>query len=481
MPINQQKSQSYRLWAGRSTGELSKIAIQLGESITLDKELYREDLFASLTHAKMLLKVGLLTKIDFSKIKQGLQQIHKEIKSGSFHFDIALEDIHTHIEKRLIELCGDAGRRLHTARSRNDQIAVDTHLYVMGHASLLGKGLLRLCSVLLRRATSETDTLLPGYTHLQIAQPIRLSHHLLAHLCAFLRDVERFSKVAYMAGYLPLGSGALAGVNYRIDRDFTRKNLGFHSIYSNAMDAVSSRDHILDLVYATCVFMTHASRLSAEIVLWHSQEFSFLELPNKLTTGSSIMPQKKNPDLAELIRGKTGRIQANLHNLLTNLKGLPMSYNRDLQEDRFPLLDSCKQSLLCLEALTAMMQQARFNRKRMRLALQKGFATATDLADALVQKKGLTFREAHHLVGHLVDHCSRQQLTLEEIPQDARSKISFHFQDDSFYKQAIDLETSVERKKSVGSTSLQSQELQLKQVRTALQKWKNHNWPKLNL
>ena len=474
---NNSEKTKYRLWLGRSDARLSDLAIALSESISLDKELYREDIQGSLAHARMLHKIGLLEKKELKDIEAGLAKIRSQIEAGDFHFDPALEDIHTHIEKALIEICQDAGRRLHTARSRNDQIAVDTHLYVLSRSQELGKHILELCQTLYERAKENIHKLLPGYTHLQAAQPVRLSHHLLAYFWSFLRDLERFTQAADRAAQLPLGSGALAGVNYATDRDFLRKELGFDTIYPNSMDAVSSRDHILDFISAAAILMTHASRLAEEIILWHSQEFSFLQLPDHLCTGSSIMPQKKNPDLAELIRGKTARVQANLHNLLGNLKALALCYNRDLQEDRFPLLDSYRQSSLCIQAMTAMMKEAQFQTKRMRSALEKGFTTATDLADALVQKKNIPFRDAHHLVGALVRYCIEKNSTLEALSSEERQKISPHFADDTFYKEAVDLESSVEKKKSYGGTSLAAQAKQLKEAEAALAKWAAHKWP----
>ncbi len=465
-----------RLWVGRSSGDVSDVAIAIGESISLDKELYREDIKGSLAHAKMLHRIGLLDKDDLEKILSSLKNIKQEIESNQFVFDVSLEDIHTHIEKSLIDVCGDAGRRLHTARSRNDQIAVDTHLYVTERSKEIGKKILELCSLLLEKAKEEVSTLLPGYTHLQIAQPIRLSHHILAHFWSFLRDVKRFAIAAEMAGKLPLGSGAFAGVNYETDREFLRTELGFHSIYPNSMDAVSSRDHILDFLYAQSTFMTHASRLAEEIILWSSHEFSFLQLPDHLTTGSSIMPQKKNPDLAELVRGKTGRVQSHLHNLFTNLKALPLTYNRDLQEDRFPLLDSCNQTQLCVAALSAMMQEVVYNRKNMYSALENGFATATDLADSLVQEKAIPFREAHHIVGRLVKHCVEYSKTLSQVAKKDRIDIHKALEDESFYEKSINTEASVEKKKSYGGTSLASQKKQFTEAKEAIQSWQKHNW-----
>ncbi len=470
-------AEHFRLWSGRSTGALAQIVLELSESISLDRELYEEDIRASQAHAKMLHKIGVLEERDFQKIQEGLRQIQREIETKQFPFDIHLEDIHTHIEKRLITICGEAGRRIHTARSRNDQIAVDTHLFVLKKSKDLGQAILNICSSLLKQAEAHRETLLPGYTHLQVAQPTRLSHHLFAYFWAFLRDVQRFSYAAQRAAELPLGSGALGGLNYPIDRELLRQELGFASIYKNSMDAVSTRDHILDFLYAATLFLSHASRLCEEIVLWHSQEFSFMSLPDHLTTGSSIMPQKKNPDLAELIRAKAARLQANLHNLLSNLKSLPMSYNRDLQEDRFPLLDGSKQSLLCARALDAMIREAQYDTKKMRAALEKGFATATDLADALVHEKNVAFRDAHHIAGQVVRHCIEKGIPLEALDAASRAKYSRHLENEDFYQKAVSLEASVEKKQSYGGSSLQSQIQQSKEAKEALAHWSAYPWP----
>ncbi len=471
----------FRLWVGRSQGELSDVAVRMGESISLDKKLYKEDIRASLAHARMLSKINILSKEELELLELNFKKIVLEIESGSFLFDLKLEDIHTHVEKRLIELCGEVGKKLHTARSRNDQIAVDTHIFVLNHSRILALQVLDLCKILLNRAIEEIETLLPGYTHLQIAQPIRLSHHLLSYFWPLLRDVERLAKVCDQASTLPLGSGAMAGVNYETDREFIKNDLGFKKIYANSMDAVASRDHILDFLYATSICMTHCSRMAEEIILWNTQEFSFITLPDELTTGSSIMPQKKNPDLAELIRGKTGRVQANLHNLLTNLKALPMTYNRDLQEDRFPMLDSFEQLSLSLSALQLMMTSVKYNKERMRASLERGFATATDLADALVSQKNIPFRESHHLVGKLVAMAVAKNKSLAEMDKTERKKIDSQFEDDTFYFEAIDLEKSVEKKKSYGSTSKHFQMLQISEAKESLAAWSKYVWPKIEI
>jgi len=466
-----------QLWTGRSAGRVDDITVEMGESISLDIELYREDIQGSIAHAGMLRHIGILSDEEFSSIVDGLRRISGEIEAGQMKLDPALEDIHTHVESRLIEIAGDAGKKLHTARSRNDQIALDTHLFVRRSSREIGKLIYHLCDVLLRRAEENSDTILPGYTHMQVAQPVRLSHHLMSHFHAFCRDAERFLQAARRADILPLGSGALAGVNYATDREFLRKALGFSGIYENSMDAVSSRDHILDFLYACAVFAQHASRVGEEIILWNSVEFSFIELPDELTTGSSIMPQKKNPDLAELARGKTGRIYGNLFNLLTTLKSLPLAYNRDLQEDRLPLLDSARQTSMTVRALSAMIERMRFRSDRMKGSLEAGFAAATDLADALVLEKKVPFREAHHIAGALVRLCVEGGWVLSSVPAEVRKKASEFLADDEFYKKAVDLTRSADKKISSGGSAKSRQLEQLKNARADLEKRQAASWP----
>ncbi len=450
--------------------------IEMGESISLDIELYRQDLRGSIAHARMLKRIGLLSASELQKMEQGLRCIKKEIEAGALPLRPELEDIHTHVEQRLIELAGEAGRRLHTARSRNDQIALDTHLFIRSSAHQLAVEILQLCEALWQRAGQETKTLLPGYTHLQVGQPVRLSHHLLAHFWAFLRDVQRFADSAEAANSLPLGSGAMAGVNYKNDKKFLQKELNFGNIYPNSMDAVSNRDHILDFIFAASLFVSHASRLAEEIILWNSQQFSFASLPDHLTTGSSIMPQKKNPDLAELIRAKSGRVQSHLQNLFTNLKALPLTYNRDLQEDRFPMIDSLRQGLLVARGLTAMIEEIQFHAERMQAALKRGFSTATDLADALVAEKKLPFRQAHHVVGQLVRYSLEKGKNLDQLLPAERGSIYPDLSDDNFYYPAISLDRSAEKKLSAGGTSLAAQKRQLKMAAKALSQWRRYNW-----
>ncbi|MCR9143262.1 MAG: argininosuccinate lyase [bacterium] len=456
-----------QLWAGRSDGDVADITVRMGESISLDIQLYREDIRGSVAHARMLEGIGVLSAAERAAIEGGLRTIKAEIEAGNFPLRPELEDIHTHVENRLTELIGEAGKKLHTARSRNDQVAVDTHLFVRRASAELGAAITGLCDTLLERATQDQtrEIVLPGYTHLQVAQPIRLSHHLLAHFWAFSRDINRFARAAETANDLPLGSGAMAGVNYATDREFLRRDLGFARIAPNSMDAVASRDHILDFLYACTVFMTHASRVSEELILWNSVEFAFISLPDALTTGSSIMPQKKNPDLAELTRGKTGRVQGNLVNLLTNIKSLPLTYNRDLQEDRFALLDSYAQTGMAIEALTAMMAGVVFHGERMRASLDRGFAQATDLADALVSERDVPFREAHHLVGALVRECVDAGTTLRKISAAARAGVSEYFADDEFFFRAVSLENSADKKVSYGGTGREALNQQIENAK----------------
>lgn len=465
-------SENHPLWMGRSSGRVEDITVAIGQSIDLDIRLYNEDIDGSLAHAKMLERIGVLTAAERDAILDGLERVRQEIAAGAMELRPELEDIHTHVENRLIELIGDAAKKLHTGRSRNDQVATDTHLFVRRSARRIARALLELCDVLYKRAQESIDVVLPGYTHLQVAQPVRLSHHLLAHAWAFLRDVERMDWAGAQASRLPLGAGAMAGVNYPSDREFVRRELDFASIYPNSMDAVANRDHILNFLFAAATAAGHASRVAEEIILWNSLEFGFIALPDGLTTGSSIMPQKKNPDLAELVRGKTGRVQANLANLMTAVKGLPLTYNRDLQEDRWPLLDTAEQMELILPALTAMYREMQFRPEAMRRSLESGFATATDLADALVAEKGLPFREAHHVAGRLVALCAEGGHTLKNAPADLRGAVHASLSDETFYQAAVDLARSADKKISPGGTARERQIEQLDQARRTIDEWR---------
>ena len=458
-----------KLWEGRASGRLEDITLELGESISLDIELYREDLYGSAHHARMLRKIGVLTDKECEDILQGLRRVKREIEAGEMPLRRELEDIHTHVENRLIELVGEAGKKLHTGRSRNDQVALDTHLFILRSARAVQEEILALCEAFLARARENMDCIVPGYTHLQAAQPVRLAHHLLAHFWFFRRDFDRFAWARTNADRLPLGSGAMAGVNYPSDREFLRENMDFAEIYPNSMEAVASRDHIMNFLYSCAVFGAHASRLSEEIVIWHSVEFSFITLPDSLTTGSSIMPQKKNPDLAEIIRGKTGRLVGNMNNLFIAVKGLPLTYNRDLQEDRAPLLDSARECPRIARGLTAMVREMKFHPENMKRSLDRGYTQATDLADALVSEKGLSFREAHHVVGRLVARCVAAGCFLSDVPREVRAEVDEKLADDDFYFAASDLAKSADKKISQGGTARFRIEEQLTLAQGALE------------
>lgn len=459
-PMNEKK-----MWGGRFKDRASDVTERLSVSVHYDSRLYRQDIKGSKTHSEMLNKIGILSDDELAKIHEGLDKILDEIESGVFEFKIQYEDIHMNIEARLTELVGDAGRKLHTARSRNDQVAVDTRLYVREAILEIELLIKKLISRLLYHAKNEKSTVLAGYTHMQIAQPVRLSHHLLAHSWALLRDLRRFEFFRTSANVLPLGVGALAGVNYPNDRQYMMEKLGFDRMTANSMDTVADRDYVLDTLYGCSTLGMHLSRMCEELVLWSTEEFGYIRLSDKVTTGSSIMPQKKNPDLAELIRGKSGRLYGNLVALLTVMKGLPMTYNRDQQEDKEPLFDSIDTVMLSLEGMIAMFEDIVFKKERMREALYGNFSTATDLADFLATK-GVPFRKSHEIIGSIVAYCENDgvdffKLTLEDLKK-------FH---EVFDESAVELllpENSTERKLSQGGTSLKEVERQIAQLEKEL-------------
>ncbi len=455
------------LWKGRTEGKIHPVLQKLGESISLDIKLFMEDIKGSYEHAKMLHKINILTNEELDLILNGLKQIRNEILNQQFKIDIELEDIHTHVENRLKEIIGPIAGKLHTARSRNDQIALDTHLYVKRLSYEILSRLIDICELILERSKSYIDIIFPAYTHLQVAQPVRFAHYLMSYFWTFLRDIERILFTIDQADRLPLGCGAVAGVNYQNDRIFLKQALQFKELYENSMDAVSSRDHILNLLYAISVIAVHCSRLCEEFIIFSSIEFNFIELPDSLTTGSSIMPQKKNPDLAELIRGKTGRFISNLNQLMITLKGLPLTYNRDLQEDRKSLMES-EEILLILEGIYLMLSSFEIKEKNFELSLKKGFATATDLADALVLYKNIPFREAHHIVGELIKICLENNYDLFTIPKELRQSVNPILGDDEFYFKSIDLNQSCEKKVSRGGTNRSRLLEQMEYARTKL-------------
>ena len=454
------------LWGGRfsaaPTGELERF----GASLPFDKRMWRQDIRGSKAHAAMLAHQGVISQEDADAIRAGLDDIAAQIERGEFTFDVDRdEDIHMAIERVLTENIGAAGGRLHTGRSRNDQTAVDTHLIARDLADEILASLAKLEAVLLDRAQGEFGVVMPGYTHMQPAQPVLLSHHLLAYFWMFNRDFRRVSAAREAANVCPLGAAALAGTTYPLDRFMTAEALGFSGPTANSMDSVSDRDYLLDLIYACSVCQVHLSRLCEELVWWSSAEFGFVEMDDAHSTGSSIMPQKKNPDFAELVRGKAGRVVGDLTSLLVTVKGTPLTYDKDLQEDKEPLFDAADTVLGSLMACTGMLATCTFKEERMREASHEGYMAATDLADYLVGK-GLPFRQAHAVVGRIVGDCVREGVTLQQLSTDELRSYSELFDDDAH--EALDIDNIVRRRTTFGGTGHEAVRAQLKLATEAL-------------
>jgi argininosuccinate lyase len=439
-----------KLWGGRFKGRTSHIVESFTESISFDHCLWEYDIQGSIAHAKMLAKQGIITKEDSLKIIRGLQEIEHDIKTGSFKFREDLEDIHMNIENALIKKIGDSGRKLHTARSRNDQVSLDLRLYLREETKEVILLIQKLQETLLNSASKHLNSLMPGYTHLQRAQPVLLSHHLTAYVEMLQRDRERFRDSLKRTNLLPLGACALAGTTLPIDRAYVAKLLGFDGISQNSIDAVSDRDFAIEFLSASAILIMHLSRLSEELILWSTEEFKFIELPDDFATGSSIMPQKKNPDVAELVRGKTGRVYGNLLSLLTAMKGLPLSYNRDLQEDKVPVFDTVDTVKSSLLILNGMLSGIKFHTGRMHQTAGNSFSTATDMAEYLV-KKGMPFRKAHEITGKIVLKCIKYHKRLEDLTLKELNAFSPLFKNDIY--SYLNAEESVKNKKSQGSTS----------------------------
>jgi argininosuccinate lyase len=403
-----------KTWGSRFKQPTHPLAESYTSGLSIDKRLWREDIAASIAHARMLGKQRIISRPDAASIIRGLEQVRSELEQGKFPWQEALEDVHTNIEMRLREKIGDAAGRLHTARSRNDQVATNVRLYTKAAAERISNTIRELQGALVTLAEANAKVVMPGYTHLQRAQPVLLAHHLLAYVEQLERDVERFAAARARADVMPLGSGALAGVPYPLDREAVAKELGFSRVSDNSLDAVSDRDFAVEFIAAAAICMTHLSRLSEELVIWSSAEFGYLKLPDAFATGSSIMPQKRNPDVAELARARTGRVYGNLLALLTTLKGLPLSYNRDLQEDKRALFEAEDTLLETLEVFAAMVPRLQFDATKMRKAAAADYALATDLADYLVHK-GLPFREAHEVVGRLVQYAESHNKTFAQL------------------------------------------------------------------
>ena len=454
-----------KMWAGRFSKEVDETVNAFNSSIAFDGRMYKHDIQGSIAHATMLGDCGIITKEDSLKIIEGLKGILADIENGSLEFDMTAEDIHMFIEAELTKRLGDVGKRLHTSRSRNDQVAVDIRLYLRDEIDEIYNLVKELAVTIYNLAKEHTETVMPGYTHLQRAQPITLAHHLLAYVQMLVRDLERLQDAKKRMNYCPLGSGALAGTTYKINRKQTAELLGFTAPMANSLDGVSDRDFCVELGCALSLIMTHLSRFSEEIIMWCSWEFKFIELDDAYATGSSIMPQKKNPDITELIRGKTGRVNGDLMTLLTMLKGLPLAYNKDMQEDKEAIFDAIDNVKLCVKTFTPMLSTMRVIKENMRNAAAKGFINATDCADYLV-KKGMPFRDAYKITGTLVAECIEKGVTLETLPLDCYKKMTDLFTEDVF--EAISLETCVRERKSEGGPAPEAVAYQLEVAKAQL-------------
>ncbi len=458
------------MWGGRFSKAEEKSTQDFNASISFDCRMYREDIAGSLAHANMLADCGIISEKDLKDITEGLFEIRKQIDAGHFEFSVALEDIHMNIEKRLTDAIGDAGARLHTARSRNDQTAVDTHMYVRRHIGLVAEKLVNVCEALLAVSRKYHDVILPGYTHLQRAQPILFSHHMLAYFAMLVRDFRRLEGCYVGADTSPLGAAALAGTTYPTRPQDTAKALGFSKCYGNSLDAVSDRDYILEFLSFASICMMHLSRLSEEFILWSTSEFHFIELDDGYCTGSSIMPQKKNPDICELIRGKTGRTVGHLMALLTTMKGLPLAYNKDMQEDKEGVFDAIDTLGFALDIYDGMIRTMTVDGTHTRAVLESDFSNATDMADYLA-KKGLPFRKAHAVVGRAVAKCIEEKKVLKDLTLSEFREMSPLFEEDIY--DVLDIENCVKNRNAYGGTSPENVRRQQDEAETEIARMKD--------
>lgn len=447
-----------KLWGGRFTGSAEEWVDEFGASIEFDQELVKQDLAGSIAHAEMLAQCGIISGAEAKQIINGLELLKGKADKDELEFSAKLEDIHLNLEHHLTELIGPTGGKLHTARSRNDQVATDMHLYLRDEVAGIIELINDFQQALIEQAEQHIETLMPGYTHLQRAQPISYAHHLMAYFWMLDRDKQRYSDSLKRINISPLGAGALAGTTFPIDRLFTAEKLGFDGIYENSLDAVSDRDFILEFLSGSSILMMHLSRLCEEIILWSSQEFQFIELSDAFTTGSSIMPQKKNPDMAELIRGKTGRVYGSLIGLLTVLKGLPLAYNKDMQEDKEGMFDAVKTVKGSLKIFSGMIRTMKVKKERMEGSVKNDFSNATELADYLAAK-GVPFREAHEIVGKLVLECIEKRCYLSDLSLEAYKAMNPLFEDDIF--EALNPYHAVARRNSAGGTGFEQVALQI--------------------
>ena len=455
-----------KTWGGRFAEKTDRRVETFTASINFDKRLYSYDIDGSIAHCRMLAKTGIITEDEAASLVEGLGKIKRELDRGAFQFDAGQEDIHMHIETRLVEEVGKVALKLHTARSRNDQVALDVRLFLRDETVRIIDQLINLRKALVELAEQTIDIVMPGYTHLQRAQPVLFAHHLMAYYEMFTRDTERMQDGLKRTDVMPLGTAALAGTTYPIDREVTAELLNFPKISANSLDAVSDRDFSLEFLSAASICMVHLSRLSEEVILWSTAEFGFIELPDAFTTGSSIMPQKKNPDVAELVRGKSGRVFGSLMALLTIMKGLPLAYNRDLQEDKELLFDSVDTLQACLDIYTMMLPRVKVNREVMRTATLTGFINATDFADYLV-RKGLPFRTAHHCVGQAVGYALAHKKELHDLSMDELKSFSTLIQEDVF--EVLSTEAMIDRRRSAGGTATENVRAAIAAARATLE------------
>ena len=455
------------MWDGRFEKQIDSRTNDFNSSIKFDYKMYKQDIKGSMAHAKMLAKQGIIEKEDEEKILQGLTGILKDIEEGNLKFDPNAEDIHMFVEAELTNRIGQSGKRLHTARSRNDQVALDIKMYLKDAILEIKKELKELIATFVEKAEENTETIMPGYTHLQRAQPVTFGHHLMAYVEMFLRDEERLTQTYTRMDVSPIGSCALAGTTYNLDREFEAKELGFAGVTNNSLDGVSDRDYVIELLSDISMIMMHLSRISEEIIMWSSWEFKFVELDDAFATGSSIMPQKKNPDITELIRGKTGRVYGHLMAMLTVMKGTPLAYNKDMQEDKEGIFDALDTVNLCITTLNPLVKTMTVNKENMKKAAAKGFINATDCADYLTAR-GIPFRDAYKITGSLVKYCIKNDTTLENLKIEEYKEYSNEFEDDIY--DAIDLINCVNRRNVIGGPSAKQVMLQINKVKEKLEK-----------
>ena len=448
-----------QLWGGRFTKETDQLVYNFNASISFDQKFYEQDIRGSIAHVTMLAEQGILTEDEKEQIVNGLQGILKDVQEGTLEISDKYEDIHSFVEATLIERIGEAGKKLHTGRSRNDQVALDMKLYTRDEIDALDELLKELLKVLLQIMKENTETFMPGFTHLQKAQPITLTHHMGAYFEMFNRDRLRLTDIYDRMNYCPLGSGALAGTTYPLDRNLTAELLGFYGPTLNSMDSVADRDYLIELLSAMSTIMMHLSRFSEEVIIWNSNEYRFVEIDDAYSTGSSIMPQKKNPDIAELVRGKTGRVYGALMSLLTTMKGIPLAYNKDMQEDKEFVFDAIDTTKGCLALFTGMLRTMHFNKEIMENSAKNGFTNATDAADYLVNH-GVAFRDAHGIVGQLVLYCIEKDIALDDMTLEEYKAISPVFEEDIY--EAISMKTCVDKRKTIGAPSKEAMEKVIK-------------------